>query len=213
VRHPSPGVPGMPHTAMAERAVALADELALRDRVVFFNFGWVPYAERGHFLLEADIAVSAHFDDIETRFAFRTRLLDCLWAGLPVVTTRGDTLGDLVVAGGAGHAVDFGDVQGWVDALEALLDDAPALQLARDAASRLRSSFEWQRVLQPLHHLADPATSVPATHKLERTAAAEYLSLRLRIGYEQHGLRGTARRLLLRLGAAARRQRTDAWLP
>ena len=74
--------------AMAAEAVALAEELGLRDRVVFFNFGWVPYAERGRYLLEADVAVSAHFDDIETRFAFRTRFLDCLWAGLPVVTTR-----------------------------------------------------------------------------------------------------------------------------
>ena len=90
VKHPNPEVPDM---AMAAEAVALADELGLRDRVVFFNFGWVPYAERGRYLLDADVAVSAHFDDIETRFAFRTRLLDCLWAGLPVVTTRGDTLG------------------------------------------------------------------------------------------------------------------------
>ena len=42
--------------AMAGEAVALADELGLRDRVVFFNFGWVPYAERGRYLLEADVA-------------------------------------------------------------------------------------------------------------------------------------------------------------
>ena len=54
------------------------------------------------YLLDADLAVSAHFDDVETRFAFRTRLLDCLWAGLPVVTTRGDSLGELIVAGGGG---------------------------------------------------------------------------------------------------------------
>ena len=58
------------------------------DHTVFFNDGWVPYAERGAWLAEADIGVSAHFDDIETRFAFRTRLLDYLWAGLPIVTTR-----------------------------------------------------------------------------------------------------------------------------
>ena len=118
--------------AMAGEAVALAEELGLRDRVVFFNFGWVPYAERGRYLLDADVAVSAHFDDVETRFAFRTRLLDCLWAGPPVVTTRGDSLGDLVVVKAPGSAVDFGDLEGWVDTLERLLDDAP-LDEAREA--------------------------------------------------------------------------------
>ncbi|MDQ3162200.1 MAG: glycosyltransferase family 4 protein [Actinomycetota bacterium] len=202
LRHPVPGVPGMPHAAMAEEAVALADELGLRDRVVFFNHGWVPYAERGRYFLEADLAVSAHFDDVETRFAFRTRLLDCLWAGLPVVTTRGDALGDLVVAAGAGRAAEFGDVHGWVEALESMLDDDAALQRAREAAGRLRASFEWSRVLEPLHRLADPSTAPPATDTLARTAAARYLSLRLRIGYEQHGMLGAARRLL---GRAARR--------
>ncbi|MBA2385066.1 MAG: glycosyltransferase family 4 protein, partial [Actinobacteria bacterium] len=109
VKHPNPEVPDM---SMAADAVALADELGLRDRVVFFNFGWVPYAERGRYLLDANLAVSAHFDDVETRFAFRTRLLDCLWAGLPLVTTRGDTLGDLIVDAGGGRAVGFGDVAG-----------------------------------------------------------------------------------------------------
>ena len=154
MRHPSPGLPETPHAAMAEEAVALSDELGLRDRVVFFNFGWVPHAERGRYLLEADLAVSAHFDDIETRFAFRTRLLDCLWAGLPVVTTRGDTLGDLVVAGGAGRAVDFGDVQGWVRGRSSPCSTTPRHSSeARDAAARLRPSFEWSRVLEPLRHL------------------------------------------------------------
>ena len=67
-RRRSTRIPGVPDMAMATEAVALADELGLRDRVVFFNFGWVPYAERGRYLLEADLAVSAHFDDVETRF-------------------------------------------------------------------------------------------------------------------------------------------------
>jgi glycosyltransferase involved in cell wall biosynthesis len=213
MRHPSPGVPGMPHAAMAEEAVALADDLGLRDRVVFFNSGWVPHTERGRYLLEADLAVSAHFDDIETRFAFRTRLLDCLWAGVPVVTTRGDALGDLVVAGGAGRAVDFGDVQGWVDVLDYMLDNNAAMNDAREAADRLRPSFEWSLVLEPLRRLADPARPRPAPRRADRTAAAEYFSLRLRIGYRQHGILGAVRRLLVRLGATLRKLRKGAWVP
>lgn len=204
VKHPNPGVPDM---AMAAEAVALADELGLRDRAVFFNFGWVPYAERGSYLLDADVAVSAHFDDIETRFAFRTRLLDCLWAGLPVVTTQGDTLGDLIAESGAGRAVEFGDVAGWVEALETLLDDDAAHAQARAAAARICPSFEWPLVVEPLLRLADPTTALAVPPGIDRAAAAEYLSLRLRIGYQQHGVLGAARRLAARAAAAVRRRR------
>ena len=76
-----------PHPqARTEDARRLAAEL---DAPVYFNDAWVPYKERGGWLLDADCALSTHVDHLETRFAFRTRLLDCFWAGLPVVCTRG----------------------------------------------------------------------------------------------------------------------------
>jgi hypothetical protein len=37
--------------------------------------------------------VSTHYEHVETTFAFRTRILDYLWAGLPVVATGGDAFG------------------------------------------------------------------------------------------------------------------------
>ena len=204
VKHPNPEVPDM---SMAADAVALAEELGLLDRVVFFNFGWVPHAERGRYLLDADVAVSAHFDDVETRFAFRTRLLDCLWASLPVVTTRGDTLGDLIVAAGGGHTVGFRDVSGWVTSLDSILEDRDVRERARASTAELRSSFEWSRALKPLLRLADPATQIPGHRTPGRSAAVEYVRLRLRIGYKKHGLFGAARRLTGRAAAAVRRRR------
>ena len=88
-----------------ERAQALARELGLLGRVVRFNDGWVPYEERGAWLLQADCAVAAHRDHLETRFSHRTRLLDCLWAGLPIVCTRGDELAERIARDGLGEAV------------------------------------------------------------------------------------------------------------
>ena len=188
---------------MAVDAVALAEELGLRDRHVFFNADWVPYRERGRYLLDADLAVSAHFDDVETRFAFRTRLLDCLWAGLPVVTTRGDTLGDVIVDAGAGRAVEFGDVAGWVEAVESLLE-GEARERASAASAALRPPFEWPAALAPLLRLADAATPIP--RRAGRIAALEYLALRLEVGYRRHGLRGAAERVSARAATARRRR-------
>jgi glycosyltransferase involved in cell wall biosynthesis len=121
LQHPNPGVPAM---AMVDRALALADELGLMGRGVHVNHGWVPYDERGGWLLEADLGVSAHLDELESRFAYRTRLLDCFWAGLPVVVTEGDALAGVVAERRLGRVVAPADVRGWGEAVGSLLDDA-----------------------------------------------------------------------------------------
>lgn len=63
-----------------------------------FNDSWEPYAERDEWLAAADCAISTHVEHLETRYSSRTRLLDCFWAGLPVVCTTGDDLAARVAA-------------------------------------------------------------------------------------------------------------------
>jgi glycosyltransferase involved in cell wall biosynthesis len=150
VRHPNPGVQQL---AMTTRAVALAEELGLRDRFVFFNFGWVPYAERANYLLEADVGISSHLETLETRFSFRTRVLDYFWAGLPTVATEGDVLSDLVAEQDLGRTVAVGDVEGWTLALEELLDDRAAYARVRANVEQARETFAWPRVVEPLLRL------------------------------------------------------------
>src|SRR6266508_5517587 len=101
-------------TAMAVQAVELAESLGLLGRNVFFNEHWVPYTERHRYLVAADIGISAHFQGLESRYAFRTRLLDHFWAGLPTITSSGDVLGELVRDRALGVVVEPGDVAGWV---------------------------------------------------------------------------------------------------
>ena len=95
-------------------------------------------------------AVSAHFDDIETRFAFRTRLLDYFWAGLPIVTTDGDVLGDLVLEAALGRP--FGPAT-WMHGRGARMT-CLAMTIGMSAIRGTRCSgarqFHWSRVTEPL---------------------------------------------------------------
>ena len=150
VRHPNPGVQQL---AMTTRAVQLADELGLRDRFVFFNFGWVPYRERANYLLEADLGISSHIDTLETRFSFRTRVLDYFWASLPTVATRGDVLSELVDAANLGRTVRPGSVDDWAQAVESLLDDRDEYARVQRNIERERQAFAWPRVIEPLARL------------------------------------------------------------
>lgn len=144
---------GRPPTRVAEahayhQAHAHAARLGLLDRLVFFNDRWVPYADRESWILEADCGVSAHLDHLETRYAFRTRLVDCLWAGLPVVCTTGDDLAQMIVAKDLGQAVAAGDPSAMAGALELVLSNGRG-----HYASRLRLAADelaWPRVAQAL---------------------------------------------------------------
>lgn len=147
VKHPNPDVPEM---EAVSRSRALASELDLLDRSVFFNNSWVPYEERQDYLLDADLGVSMHFQHVETTFSFRTRILDYLWAGLPIVTTEGDSFGDLVAAEELGASVPERDVDALADALERLLYEAGPREIARANVARVREEFRWSRTLAPL---------------------------------------------------------------
>jgi glycosyltransferase involved in cell wall biosynthesis len=188
--HPDAGSEEM---AMSDRGKALARELEIEGRFVFFNTDWVPYGRRGSYLLEADLGVSAHLETAETRFAFRTRLLDYLWAGLPVVTTRGDVLGDLVDERGLGRTTESGDVEGWLMAIETLLDDAAEMKRARAAVASTRSEFHWRRVVEPLGRLVASPRGGMVSQESAASAIARYVSLGIRSSVRDRGYLGTVR--------------------
>lgn len=146
-RHPSSSVPEM-EAARAARDEAHA--LGVLDSSVFFYDTWVPLADRGSFLLDADAGVSTHSQHLETTFAFRTRILDYLWAGLPMVVTAGDAFADLVDRERLGVVVEPSDISGLAAALEKVLFDRDFADECATNIAQLRSAYAWPTVLEPL---------------------------------------------------------------
>lgn len=147
MRHPNPNVPAM---QMAYRAQRLAEQLGLVGTHVFFNEGWVDYDTRQNYLLEADVGVSTHLDHIETAFSFRTRILDYLWASLPVVATSGDAFAPIIEQRGIGITVPPGDVDSLEAALHTLLVDEEQRAACRSEIEALVPELRWSKVVAPL---------------------------------------------------------------
>ena len=77
-----------------------------------------PTCERIDWLADSAVGVSLHHRHLETEFAFRTRILDYLWAGLPVICSEGDSWSAVVEAHDLGRVVGSGDVVGVARALD-----------------------------------------------------------------------------------------------
>jgi glycosyltransferase involved in cell wall biosynthesis len=133
---------------VVEQARELARELGLLDRHVFFN-DWVPYEERQNWLLEADATLSLHVETVEARYAFRTRMLDNVWCGVPSVVTEGDVLADLVTAHDVGETATAGDTAAVAAAIRRVLEPDRA-RAVRANLARLSAEFTWERVTAPL---------------------------------------------------------------
>jgi len=144
-RHPNPEIGEM---AIARRARELASELGLLDDGVSF-IDWVPYAERHRYLLESDVGVSLHRSGVESEFAFRTRVLDYLWCGVPMVVTAGDELAARVARDDLGRVVGPDDPAAVAAAIESLLDAPDAAERAARIAS-VRDELRWSQVVAPL---------------------------------------------------------------
>lgn len=159
-KHPHPGVPEM---AVVQRTREAADNLGILGDLVHLNDSWVPYDERAEYLLEAQAGVSTHFDHAETAFSFRTRILDYLWAGLPIVCTRGDHFAALVEAEGLGITVPESNAAALADALETVLFDESRREQMVESVLRVRERYRWSSTLAPLVQFV--ATAAPAADR------------------------------------------------
>ena len=131
-------------------AIALSKQLGLYETSVFFNFGWVPYQEIGDYLSEADIGVCASFDNLESRYSFRTRFVDLIWADLPIVCTKGDVLAERIEREPLGIAVTPGDSSAIAAAILRLVQDRDFYDRCRAGMANVKEEMRWERTLAPL---------------------------------------------------------------
>lgn len=147
VKHPNPAVPEM---EVCTQAIELTEKLGIRDKYVFFNMDWVDYEERQNFLLESFAGLSCHLDNLETRFSFRTRILDYLWAKLPIIATEGDYFAQLIKDRELGIVVKYQDVISLSNAIIKLADDKEFYEKCKENINIVREEYRWKVVMKPL---------------------------------------------------------------
>lgn len=133
----------------AEECIALSKEYGLYDRTVFFN-DWVPYEERQNYLLEADIGISTYFNNLETRFSFRTRILDYLWCNLPMILTKGDYMAALAEEKQIGLCHEEKDTEGLAELILSLLEDQELYDSFKANIKNIQNEYKWQEAVKDL---------------------------------------------------------------
>ena len=180
VDHPHPEETPLSGAAEVRRR---AEEEGWLGRSVRFE-SWRPFDRRFELPQVCDLAVVTHRPGLETDLSLRTRLVDLLWLGLPVIATRGGTMSRVIDEIGAGATIPAGVPQALVAAVRRLLDDSAARQGAARAGRSWAARRRWRDVAEPLLEFAaqprfDPHKNRFAEQAPQASTAQEPIANRL----------------------------------
>jgi len=113
---------------------------------------WVPYMHRDRVLNRASVLAVLHQPSREAELCFRTRAMDALWAGVPLLLSEGGELAELARRNAWGSVIRPGDVSSAAAALDFLLRDDFHFS-CREALEKSRPHWTWRRLLQPVADL------------------------------------------------------------
>ena len=115
---------------------------------------WLPFERRFDLLRDVDLLVATHRQSLETRLSMRTRFLDALRVGLPVLTTEGGAVSRLVAEHRAGWVVAQSDPDAIAEALTEIFDHSSEsraeLERRTERGQELARGMIWRRALEPL---------------------------------------------------------------
>ncbi len=110
---------------------------------------WVPYAQRHRVLNRASLLAVLHNPGPEADLSFRTRALDGLWAGVPLLVSEGGAVAEWARVGGWGGVVPTHAVDATAAAMDLLLGRREQ-ERCRKALASHRGAWRWSLVGQPL---------------------------------------------------------------
>jgi len=131
-----------------ERARQRAKAMDPDGRSIAFS-AWLPYSSRADLYAAADLVVSIASEGLETELAYRTRLLDAAWGGVPAVAVGGGSLARELARAGAAFECPR-EAAALADRVARLLADEAARSRAADAARAFAAARSWRAVTAPL---------------------------------------------------------------
>ncbi len=159
---------GNPRDPKFERLIVrMGHQPMLKDKLIFT--GLVPFKERASYYLQSDIAVNIPMKTVEDELSVRTRVIDYIWARLPIVTPTNDEHSGMVVANGGGFEYASNDPYSLCDVLEELMSDNGSRKIAKakeNMGEICKKRLNIEDAMKPMvdfinNPYVDPARSSP----------------------------------------------------
>lgn len=163
-------------------------------RGCFHMMGWQPWSEVNKYFQQSDVGLNIDAMHYETIYGTRTRLVEMIAAGLPVITSLGSELSYLLTESDAALAFRAGDWRGLAEQILILAKDGRRRdEMADKAAQYAANELSFYTTLAPVRDWVRNPQLAP-----DKIA----LSVRERIQQYEYQLRATMRLVAWRLRAS-----------
>jgi glycosyltransferase involved in cell wall biosynthesis len=147
----------------------------------YHMLGWRPWSEVPTYLHESDIGINIDAMHYETIYGTRTRLVEMIAAGLPVVTSRGAELAVLLDQNGAGLTFASGNAEGFGGQLVRLAtDDLLRKEIAAGALHYAQHGLSFAETTQPVREWVKQPQHAPDKQPFNHEPVSKQLNYRLR---------------------------------
>jgi glycosyltransferase involved in cell wall biosynthesis len=144
---PRPG--SAAHHFTEDDLLDLAERHGLQPPQVMPLPRWLPYHQRHRILHRTTLLAVLHHPGREAELSFRTRALDGVWAGVPLLVSEGGAVARLTQENQWGGVVPTRNPEAAAAALETLITEQEQLRCRR-ALAATRAPWRWSRVAEPL---------------------------------------------------------------
>ena len=173
---PTADRPGTAATRFSrEDLLSAARRHDLRPPQVVALEDWIPYAERHRILNRSSLLAVLHQPGTEAELSFRTRALDGVWAGVPLLLSEGGAVARIAREQHWGGVVRPGDPTTVAAALDLLLTDREQ-DRCRSALHASRGGWRWSVVTEALMSVLPELPAIPR-HGLAPAAARAAFAL------------------------------------
>jgi hypothetical protein len=125
--------------------------------------GTVPFSKRLAEYRKADVALSIGTDTVEDDLSARTRVVDYLGAGLPLLSPGRDEYSSEIISGGAGFRYDSSDsLAAWMRRL--VLEPELISSAQSRISSLVQGPFNGSSAVQPIRRFIDDPYLTPRAH-------------------------------------------------
>lgn len=111
---------------------------------------WVEFGDRANWYLDSDLVILINKTGDENELAWRTRLVDYVWADLPIITNGGDPLSEMLFKANAALKLDDLSREGLTKTLLTALSSSQKLTEIKNNLSKVRPNLHWNQVCKPL---------------------------------------------------------------
>lgn len=151
-------------TSVAKKTIMLSKKLGLYNKNIFFRQDVITYRERDNILLSSKALICSNPYSVDAMIMRRLRFRDALIYELPILTSKGGSLPDVIEKLKIGVVFENNDINSIAKSILKIISDKDYYKKLKNNLRKAQKSFILENNINPLLKFIDSGKKTPDTN-------------------------------------------------